>query len=85
MSKREFQDIITTLHGRYAFSETSGHRTASRNALVGGHPNSRHLLGLAIDCILDDDIRDEGDFVADAKRLGLNVIVEGDHTHLQAP
>ena len=76
--------IVDTLHMRYSFTETSGHRTPGRNAMVGGHPNSRHLLGLAVDVILDDDIQ-LGPFINDAERLGLKVIPETDHIHIQVP
>ena len=87
MNRRRFLDIVDTLHLRYQFSETSGHRTVYRNGLVGGHPNSRHLLGLAMDIVLDDSFeqmdRTIALLTADAERLGIKAFDEGDHIHLQ--
>jgi uncharacterized protein YcbK (DUF882 family) len=85
MSIAEFAARLATLRIRYPFSVTSWFRTAGRNAMVGGKPHSRHLLGLAADVILDDEERDKASFVEDAKRLGLSVVVEGDHLHVQVP
>ena len=84
MTRRRFHDIVDTLHLRYQFSETSGHRTVVRNAAVGGHPNSRHLLGMAQDIVLDDMVPGLiALLTADAERMGIMAIYEGNHIHLQ--
>jgi len=59
---------------------TSWWRTRYQNALVGGHPSSQHLTGLAIDLLSDVP----GDRFASAARLvGLVPVDEGDHWHVQ--
>lgn len=53
---------------------TSWYRTVDHNTKVGGHPDSQHLIGLAVD-------------VAPAMWLplhpSLTQLNEGDHTHVQ--
>ena len=46
--------LLMSLALRYPLSLSGGGRTKKRNKLVGGHPNSRHLLWLAWDVVLDD-------------------------------
>lgn len=71
--------VYCTLTGA---SETSGARTRARNALLGGVEHSAHLVGLGRDVVYDESVplyeRQEW-----AKRLGLRLIDEGDHDHLQ--
>jgi len=66
-----------------AASETSGYRTRAHNAkLPGSVEHSPHLLGLAADVVYDGpqplELRQ-----AWAQRLGLKLVVEADHDHLQ--
>lgn len=85
MGPHEYLDCKLALAARYKFSTTSGRRTEYRNNLksIRGHKNSRHLLGfVADDCVLDPG-EDKLSFIADAKRLGLRVVVKSDHVHLQ--
>lgn len=79
-----FVSGIYTLAVRYDFSITSWIRSSKRNKQVGGSQNSRHLLGLAVDIILDNptDLRD---FIKDAELLRLKVIDEKTHLHVQLP
>ena len=85
MGPHEYLDAKLCLAARYKFSTGSGRRTVQRNTFVKGHKNSRHLLGfVADDCYLDFN-SDKPFFIADAKRLGLKAIDEGDHIHLQTP
>ncbi|CAB3794526.1 D-Ala-D-Ala carboxypeptidase family metallohydrolase [Pararobbsia alpina] len=42
-------ESVRTLLGDRAISIASGYRSPGVNAAVGGAPNSRHLLGLAVD------------------------------------
>lgn len=85
MGPHEYLDAKLCLAARYQFSTGSGRRTFNRNAKVKGHKNSRHLLGfVADDCYLDFN-SDQAFFVADARRLGLKVVIEKDHIHIQSP
>ena len=63
-------------------SVTSWLRTAHRNRLVDGVPHSAHLVGLAVDVIYDQGLAPE-ERREWAERLGLKLIAEGDHDHLQ--
>lgn len=75
---------MVTLAVRYNFSITSGLRSKKRNADLKGHENSRHLLGLAVDVVLDDD-EDEEFFLGDVRRLGLRYKKGDTYIHVQAP
>jgi hypothetical protein len=66
--------------GRPPVRLTSWWRTRSQNASVAGHPNSQHLTGLAID-LLPDDAGQR--FAQLARMVGLVVVDEGDHFHVQ--
>ena len=79
-----FSDKVLALCLIYDCSETSGFRTEKRNAIVGGAPNSRHMEALARDIVPDDP--GLTDLICQsARRLGLWVLVESDHIHLQEP
>lgn len=82
MTVAQFNDALTDLHSSFAFSETSGWRTPARNAQVGGHPNSKHLVGLGKD-VVPDDVGIFPRFRLRAAALGVSVLDEGDHWHLQ--
>lgn len=59
---------------------TSWYRDPQYNARVGGAPNSQHTLGLALDVAHDS----AGAALArEARRVGLVVLDEGDHFHIQ--
>ena len=58
---------------------TSWWRSPERNTAVGGAPQSQHLYGLAVDAVP----RDFDAFMADARRIGLYAVDEGNHVHLQ--
>ncbi len=84
MTVVDFVLRLTTLRVHYPFSVTSWYRTPERNVIVGGHPQSRHLLGLAVDVVVDDARRVPA-LLDDARRAGLTAVDEGDHVHIQVP
>jgi hypothetical protein len=79
-----FSDKVLFLCLVFDCSETSGFRTNTRNIAVGGALNSRHLVGLGRDIVPDDQSRTD-EVCQAARKLGLWVLVEGDHIHLQEP
>lgn len=79
-----FEDKIRCLALLFRLSVTSWLRSRKHNAQVGGVDDSRHLLGLAVDIVLDD-MNERFSLQEKAKQLGLQVIIEGDHLHVQEP
>jgi hypothetical protein len=79
-----FEDKIRLLAVLFPLSVTSWLRSRKHNAAVGGVPNSQHLAGLAVDVVLDDP-NQNGGFLLWAERQHLQVIIEGDHLHVQEP
>lgn len=63
-------------------SVTSWLRSVPRNAAVGGKPNSAHLAGLGADVVVESRMSTD-DRHRLAAELGLRLIVESDHDHLQ--
>lgn len=61
---------------------SSGFRDRNLNREVGGAWDSMHLLGLAVDVVLNDRALDRKLFMRMAVRLGLFVYDEGDHIHI---
>lgn len=82
MNVLEFLEAILTLRVRFAFSVTSWIRTYQRNNIVNGRPGSWHIYGLAVDVVPDSNL-DKVDFVPAAEKLGLSVLDEKDHWHIQ--
>lgn len=77
-----FAELLMALAAAVPFSSTSWIRSRKRNAAVGGGTSSYHLQGLAADVILDDP-KDKGLLKALCTRVGLQMIDEGDHLHLE--
>lgn len=63
-------------------SITSWIRSQTHNTAVGGVPQSAHRYGLGADVVYDQ-AQDAIVATDTAKRLGLRLIREGDHDHLQ--
>ena len=84
MSPVDFTCKINILSMAHAFSVTSWLRTPARNEAVGGAKRSKHLFGLAVDCVLDDPSKAKN-LVKSAGEMGLVAIEEGDHVHIQSP
>jgi len=63
-------------------SVTSWKRTVRHNTEVGGVPNSAHLYGLGFDVVYDAR-PPLAATMERARRLGLKLIREDDHDHIQ--
>lgn len=85
MTFREFCSCIRTLQKRFGFSVTSWFRSPKRNKAKGGMSTSKHLKGLAVDAVLDNmqDTNAKAELTAAARAMGLGVVDEGDHLHIQ--
>ncbi len=80
-----FEDKVRAILFVCPGSVTSWIRSPSRNKLVGGATNSRHLLGLAVDIVLDDRASDLAIFKKCAEQLDLWLLDETDHIHIHEP
>lgn len=88
MTPTDFHDLMRAIRTKYHGSVTGGARTIKRNATVGGDPNSRHLLDLAEDVVLDEMAADGPSFQQECRRQGLiceheYVGTEREHYHVQ--
>ena len=83
MTPTEFADILRSYCFRTGASVSSYGRTPHHNKDVGGHPNSLHMLWLAADVVYDEEIPEATRKLA-AARLGVKLVVEGSHDHLQS-
>lgn len=63
-------------------SVSSWGRTVKHNKDVGGVADSYHLIWMGVDVVLDEMVENKS-FEVDAKKFGLDAILEGDHYHLQ--
>ncbi len=83
MSPFEFRELVALFCTRFGASVTSYYRTPAHNAtLPGSVLHSAHLFWLGVDVVYDTPQSHE-ERVETATRLGLLLIVEGDHDHLQ--
>lgn len=88
MTRSEFYEAACQYAALTGASQTSGLRSFKHNAEVGGKPFSPHLFGLGLDLVYDD-LTMLTDPVKGARnkeianRLGLFLLREGDHDHLQ--
>jgi Peptidase M15 len=82
MSPLDFASAIMAYCSATTGSVTSWGRTRTHNTQVGGVEDSAHMLWVAADVTYDTPplpaLRDKL-----AKRLGLFIVHEGDHDHLQ--
>jgi len=85
IERAPFLENVYILGLKYGASVTSWFRSDIHNTAVGGVAHSAHRFGLGVDLVFDTPRTSERDaiFVEDARRLGIRVIVEGDHLHLQ--
>lgn len=82
MTITEFAQRLSTYCFLTRASVTSWGRTEARNRAVGGVPYSAHRFFLAVDLVYDVELPLEERKVT-AERLGLRLIAEDDHDHLQ--
>ena len=83
MTLHDFVDATYRYGTLTGASVTSWGRTAEHNAKVGGVPFSAHRFWVGLDVVYDDLHPVESTRVEIARRLGLTLIPEGDHDHLQ--
>lgn len=77
-----FAQRIATYRDQTNASVTSWGRTVDHNKAVGGVRKSFHLVDLAVDLVYDHPI-DEPTARELARSLGLKLIRETDHDHLE--
>ena len=80
---RRFFELLNTAHRGLRVQPTSYWRSSSDNRRVGGAGSSQHLVATAIDLVYASRSDREAGKRA-MQRLGLTVIDEGDHVHVQA-
>lgn len=59
---------------------TSWYRTKAENRRVGGAPASLHLVGLAVDLVVPDELVEA--WIGALPTFGLRGLDEGDHIHV---
>jgi len=82
VTRSEFQDAVENYCIRFGCSVTGARRTVKRNTAKGGVAHSPHLFGLGADVVPDVE-PDREEAIDVAARLGLRVIIESYHHHLQ--
>ena len=82
MTVAMFAELVAGYCWYFHGSVTSWGRTAKRNAVVGGVEASAHQFFRAVD-IVYDELPDLAFRRGVAERLGLLLLDEGDHDHLQ--
>jgi hypothetical protein len=73
---------IRDLARTHRISVTRWWSSEKHNADVGGLVNSRHLDGIGCDVIPDPD-EDRAEVIHSARQIGLQVVDEGTHIHLE--
>lgn len=82
MTPYQFFDAVRSFCYATRSSVSSYGRTKTHNALVGGVKYSAHRVWLGAD-VLYDNGGPPDDAAEIAARLGLRIVREGDHDHLQ--
>jgi len=77
-----FVDRLMPILALYPASVISWIRTPHRNARVGGHPQSYHLDGCAVD-LIPDNAAHISDIVVAARAAGLDAVDHRDSVHLE--
>jgi len=82
MDPGAFARIVQVYCARTGASGTSWIRTEKHNKAEGGVAHSAHLVGLALDVTYDAPVP-LAERIEWAARLGLRLITDDDHDHLQ--
>ena len=90
-SQRHYWEVLRFVWGILSVGWPEGawisswYRTPEHNRRVGGHPESQHLAGLAIDVVLPgSDPGFNPQLAFDLERVGLVPVREPTHLHVQA-
>ncbi len=83
MTIAEFAEAVSRYGMLMGASVTSWGRTSKHNTEVGGVAYSAHRFWLGCDLVYDGPLLSMSERMETARRLGLRLIVEGDHDHLQ--
>ena len=84
MTTSQFHEQLLAYLAWSRGSHTGGLRSPERNKEVGGHPHSYHMTGLAGDVgYWPNPTPDFLEAKKRAEQLGLRLIREDDHDHLQ--
>jgi hypothetical protein len=83
VSPADFTDAVMRYAALTGASATSWFRTVKHNGEVGGVAHSAHVAGLAVDVVYDPPMPTAEWRTDWARRLGLRLVIEGDHDHLQ--
>lgn len=75
-----FNELNAAVAATGPVTVTSWWRSPSRNAEVGGSPDSQHLIGTAVDFVTEEP----GKLARELAGLGWVSVNEGDHLHVQA-
>jgi hypothetical protein len=82
MTRAEFAVTVLWFCDRFGASVTSWTRTTAHNEKVGGVEHSAHLVALAADVVYDAP-PNERELAWFCSILGIEVLHEADHDHLQ--
>ena len=82
MDSIEFATRCLLVCLRWRASVTSWGRTVKRNEIVGGHPNTLHLLWIGMDVVLDV-MEKNVEFEKDCAKFKIVALYEKEHYHLQ--
>lgn len=84
MTLGEFAEAVAMYCLLHGGSITSWGRSTKHNADVGGVPGSPHRFWRGADVVYDDPTSQaDPQRLEYARRLGLKIVQEGDHDHLQ--
>ncbi len=82
MTREAFAAAVYSYARRFDASVTSWIRSPHHNAEVGGAAESPHVTGLGVDVVYDVQPKRD-DAASYAALLGLRLLRESDHDHLQ--
>ncbi len=75
-----YRELDAAVRASGPVTATSWWRSPTHNAEVGGHRDSQHLIGTAVDLVTEEP----GQLARELARFGWTTVNEGDHLHVQA-